>query len=188
MDCADIKVEMSGEGLLDPLVIVEEGDETQGVASEGSPAFEEDLGDREQAAAGEKVALQKGQNEGQGSDRQNGSDEGDEEEETAAEDVNIDCSEAVKVERSESCEQQLEGMKSHKEDPNKVSRRFLFSVAQKKRHFLCHSDPQRRTFNDSACGSVFVCSVLQAGESTSVRYFAKKSKKCSKLRGKNTNN
>lgn len=135
MDCADIKVEMSGGGLLDPLVIVEEGDETQGVASEGSPAIEEDLGDRGQAAIGEKVALQKGQNEGQGSasDRQNGSDKGEEEEETAAEDVNIDCSEAVKVERSESCEQQLEGMKSHKEDPNKVSRRFLFSVAQKKK-------------------------------------------------------
>lgn len=128
MDCADIKVEMSGEGLLDPLVIVEEGDEFQGVTSEGSPAKEEDLGNRREAAIGEEVAGQKGQNEGLGSasDRRNSSDEGQEEGKTAAEDVNIGTSEAVKVERSESCERQLEGMKSQKEDPKKVSGRFLF--------------------------------------------------------------
>lgn len=135
MDCADIKVEMSGEGLLDPLVIVEEGDETQGVTSEGSPAMEEDLGDRGEAGIGENVAGQKDQNEGLGSasDRQNSGDEVKEEGKTAAEDVNIDFSEAVKVEGSESCEE----TKSHKEDPKKVSGRFLFFFGTEKMTLFC---------------------------------------------------
>lgn len=135
MDCADIKVEMSGEGLMDPLVIVEEGDETPGVASEGSPATEKDVGDRGAAAVGEDVTGQKGQNEGpeSASDRQNSGNEGEEEEgKTAVEDVNIGCSEAVKVERSESCERQLEGTKSHTEDPKKVSEHFLFFYGTEK--------------------------------------------------------
>lgn len=138
MDCADIKVEMSGEGLLDPLVIVEEGDETRGVVSEGSPAKEEDLGDRGEAAIGEEVAGQKGQNEGVGSasDRQNSS-EGEEEGKTAAEDVNIGGSEEVKVERSESCERQLEEMESHKDDPKKVSGLFLLSRGSEKSTLFC---------------------------------------------------
>lgn len=38
MDCAEIKVEMAEGGLLDPLVIVEEGDETKGVTLENSAA------------------------------------------------------------------------------------------------------------------------------------------------------
>lgn len=36
MDCAEIKVEMAEGGLLDPLVIVEEGDETEAVTLENS--------------------------------------------------------------------------------------------------------------------------------------------------------
>lgn len=166
MDCADIKVEMSGEGLLDPLVIVEEGDETRGVISKGSPAKEEDLGDRGEAAIGEEVAGQMGRNEGVGStsDRQNSS-EGEEEGKTAAEDVNIGGSEAVKVERSESCERQHKETESHKEDPKKVSGLFfIVSWLRKEHSFLCHSHPQHQILNDLAWGSVYVCGVLQTGK------------------------
>lgn len=144
MDCADIKVEMSGGGLLDPLVIVEDGDETQGVASEGGPATEEDLVDREKAATGEEVAGQKEENERleSASDRQTG----EEEWKTAVEDVNVDCSEAVKVEGSESCQQQVEGTESRKEDPNKVSGWFLFFVARKKKDSFVSLPPPTPNF------------------------------------------
>lgn len=46
MDCAEIKVEMAEGGLLDPLVIVEEGDETKGVTSENSAAAIAESGGR----------------------------------------------------------------------------------------------------------------------------------------------
>ncbi|XP_051263692.1 G-protein-signaling modulator 2 [Dicentrarchus labrax] len=36
MDCAEIKVEMAAEGLLEPLVIIEEGDVTEGVIERGA--------------------------------------------------------------------------------------------------------------------------------------------------------
>lgn len=180
MDCADIKVEMSEGDLLDPLVIVEEGDEIPGVATEGSSAVEEDLDGGGEAIVGEVVAGQKEKPEGPGSvsDGQNSGDEGEEEGKTAAGDVNTGASEVVKLERSESRQRQPEEMKSKEEDPNKVSGQFLFFFGTEKGpFFLCHPHNQHRTSNDSACGSVFVCGVLQVGQPGFVTYFAKKKKK-----------
>lgn len=131
MDCADIKVEMSGGGQLDPLVIVEEGDETQSVPSESSQALGEERSDSGQAAIGEKVTGQKEQNDGLQSERKVDGSECKEEKKKAAEDVNIHCSEAVKVERAESFKQQLEGTKSLAEDPKKVSGYFSYGTGKK---------------------------------------------------------
>lgn len=192
MDCADIKVEMSEEGLLDPLVIVEEGDETPGVASEGSPAVEEDLGGGGEAAVGEEVAGQKEKPEEPGSlsGGQNGGGEGEEEEKTAAGDVNTGGSEAVRLERSESCERQPEGTKSQEEDPNKVSGKFLFFCGTEKRaFFFCATPkPQHRSLNDSARGSVFVCGVLQVGQPAFATYFPQKKERTMYSEEKNNTN
>lgn len=135
MDCEDIKVEMSEGDLLDPLVIVEEGDEIPGVASEGSPAVEEDLDGGGEATVGEEVAGQKEKPEGRGSvsDVQNGGGEGEEEGKTAAGDDSTGGSEAVRLERSESCERQPEGTKSREEDPKKVSGQFSFFCGTEKK-------------------------------------------------------
>lgn len=139
MDCAGIKVEMYGGGQLDPLVIVEEGDETQGVPSEGSPASGEELGDSGEAAIGEEVAGQKERNEGLGSasDRKNDVKEVEEERKTTAVDMNIGCTETGKEERAKSCEQQLEGTKSLEEDPKKVSGHCYFSYGTEKNYSFC---------------------------------------------------
>lgn len=117
MDCADIKVEMYGGGQLDPLVIMEEGDESQCVPSKGSPALGKELGDSGKAALGEEVAGRKEQNEGQG-DRKNDGNEGEDERKTATEDIGR--TEGVRVEKAESCKQQLKGTKSLQENPKEV--------------------------------------------------------------------
>lgn len=190
MDCADIKMEMPEGDLLDPLVIVEEGDEIPGVATEGSSAVEEDLDGGGEAIISEVVAGQNEKPEGPGSvsDGQNNVDEGAEEEKTVAGDINTGVNEAVKLERSESCQRQPEEMKSKEEDPNKVRGQFLFFCGIEKRaFFLCHPHNQHRTSNDSACGSVFVCGVLQVGQPGFVTYFAKKKKNVVR-RGKNSTN
>lgn len=147
MDCEDIKVEMSEGDLMDPLVIVEEGDEIPGVASEGSPAVEEDLDGGGEATVGEEAAGQKEKPEGRGSvsDVQNGGGEGEEEGKTAVGNVNTGGSEAVKLERSESCERQPEGTKSQEEDPKKVSGQFLFVCGTEKRAFFFCATPAPNT-------------------------------------------
>lgn len=151
MDCADIKVEMSEGDLLDPLVIVEEGDEIPGVASEGSPAVEEDLDGGGEATVGEEVAGQKEKPEGRGSvsDGQNGGGEGEAEGKTAAGDVNTGGTEAVKLERSESCERQPEGTKSQEKDPKKAHR-LTPDFPDALYELLCTLQEGRR-INDQRC-------------------------------------